>query len=94
MFIVSLEPLVDLVQTLHVSAAHGQALHLLLGFVFVEGTKHAFVALYLRHELVDLPILVQDLLHGLKISDFLLVRLINLLWLLPSNCINLEALAF
>lgn len=36
MLIVPLEPLMDLVQTLHVSTAHGEALDLLLSFVLVQ----------------------------------------------------------
>ena len=90
MLLIPMESLMDLVNSLHVSTAHGKALYFFLSFFLVKGDP--FFILNSGDELVDLPVFVNNFLHGLEFTLFPFFKKVVLLWFLSSYGVNIEAL--
>lgn len=89
MVFVTLETLVDLVNTVHVSVTHCEAFNFLFGLFFIE--SNSFIAVYLSDKFINLSIFVNNFLHRFKLAYFLLFDKVILLWFLSSNSIYVEA---
>ena len=91
MFFISLESFMDLINSLHVSTTHSQALHFFLNLLFIQADT--FVTLNRGDELIDFLVFVNYFLHGLEFTLFPFFEKVVLLWFLSSYGINIEALA-
>ena len=90
MLFIPLESLMDLINSLHVSTAHSQALHFFLSLLFIQGDT--FVTLNRGDELIDLLVFVNNFLHGLEFTLFPFFKKVVLLWFLSSYGVNIKAL--
>ena len=90
MLFVPLESLMDLVNSLHVSTAHSQALNLFLCLLLIQG--NTFVILNSGDEIIDLPVFVNYFLEGLEFTLFSFVKKIVLLGFLSSYGVDIKAL--
>ena len=90
MLFIPLESLMDLINSLHVSTAHSQALHFFLSLLFIQ--VDTFVTLNRGDELIDLLVFVNNFLQGLEFTLFPFFKKVVLLWFLSSYGVNIEAL--